>query len=156
MADTTLSTSETSKLALLLSDVQKQHIAACYAAGTLHVPKSGGGVTVKPDFRILALDAKLLEVELIEVGAINVTGRTDKSGLATADSVYKVTCRLKAGEKETDIRLHLCDVVGLLKQGGKGQMSFSNYKADNGNEYLVPACVNRASSAEIFDYINNK
>jgi len=154
MAELSTSEVKTGSLNLLLSDVQKQHIAACYAAGTLHVPKSGGGVTVKPDFRILALDAKLLEVELIEVGAVNVTGRTDKSGLATADSVYKVTCKIKAGEKQTDIRLHLCDVVGLLKQGGKGQMTFSNYKADNGNEYLVPTCVNRASSSEIFQYIN--
>lgn len=154
MAETTLSSSETSTLALLLSDVQKQHIAACYAAGTLHVPKSGGGVTVKPEFKAFALESKLLDVTLVEVGAISVTGRTDKSGLATADSVYKVTCRIKAGEKETDIRLHLCDVVGLLKQNGTGQMTFSNYKADNGNEYLVPTCVNRASSAEIFEYIN--
>lgn len=154
MADTTLATSETSTLSLLLSDVQRQHIAACYAAGTLHVPKSGGGVTVKPDFKNFALEAKLLDVKLIEVGAVNVTGRTDKSGLATADSVYKVVCKIQAGQLETDIRLHLCDVVGLLKGGGTGQMSFSAYKADNGNEYLVPTCVNRASSAEIFEYIN--
>lgn len=145
----TVSTAELLKIGF--SDVQRGHIAACIAAGTLYVPKTGGAVTVSKEFKEQMLKSGVETVRLLEVGAISVTGRNDRSGLPTSDSVYKIECKVQAGQLQTSIRLHLCDVVALINsENNETKFSFSEYQG-----YLVPSAHNRATASEIAEYLKS-
>ncbi len=140
----------------LSSALRAQILASC-VAGTFYVPASGGGVTVDPEFQATVKN-KTVEVELLEVGEPQKSGRTGSNGYATNQDVFKSVCRIKHGTLETGIKLNFVDVVTLMAKGGKGTIYFGTYTPDGqkvGEEktYLVPVASGRVSATDVAEYI---
>ena len=120
---------------------------------TLYIPKTGSGATTSPEFFAAVAD-KTIEIELLSVGEVIKQGRNNSAGIATGDDVYRAVCKLRAGTVESEVRLHLCDIVPLLESGGKGLVTFGVYQPQgNTNKYLVPKSANRANTAQIVAYM---
>jgi len=140
-------------MTLNITSAQRNQILASLGANTFYIPNSAsGGVKVEEKFKE-AVKKKTVEITLLEIKEIVKQGRTNKQNIATSDDVFRAVCRVSANEAgETDIRLHLCDVIPMLKNGNKGTFKFGVY-APSGTEYLVPENISRASFSEISDYI---
>lgn len=138
-----------------LTNAQKLAIHAANTMGTLYVPQTATGGAKTSDEFFNAVKGKTVEVELLEVGAVTISGRNNSKGIATTDQVFRSVCKVKVGNETSEVRLHLCDIVGLMKSGGKGSVTFGTYKPENSNNtYLVPVAASRASAAEVVEYVD--
>lgn len=132
--------------------VGAQILASCNA-GTYYVPAMGGGVKVSEEF-FEAVKGKTVEVELLTVGQPVKSGRTNKSNFATNEDVFKCNCTVKAKGKESELKLQFSDVVGILGEGGKGNVHFGTFKPEGRDEtYLVPVAEKRATSVQVAAYV---
>lgn len=146
----------------IISEAVRQQVLASFGAGSLHTPNSVSGVECSEEFFNLAKD-KTHEVTVVSHEGITKSGRTTKLSngavVATGDDVYRALCTIQIGTVEAKLRLHLCDLLPLVKSGGKGKMSFGTYYPGNETgperdkpevvKYLVPKAVSRYTAAEI-------
>jgi hypothetical protein len=137
-----------------ISSALLKQIQASAGNETLYIPKNGSSVSTSPEFFAAVAD-KTIEVELLTVGEVVKGGRSDKNGIATSDDVYRAVCKLRAGSIESEVRLHLCDIVGLAQSGGKGVVSFGVYQPTGKTDrYLVPKSANRATTIQIIEFLS--
>jgi hypothetical protein len=151
----------------ILSEATRKQVLASFEAGTLYNPQGVSGIEVSDEFFWLVA-GKTMEITVVSHDGIAKSGRTTTTRggtvLATNEDVYRTIATIECGEKQAKVRLHLCDLLPLAQNGGKGNVSFGTYfpdkqtgeeqKKEGVKKYLVPKAVNRFSASEIAEYLN--
>ncbi len=143
----------------IVSEAVKAQVLSSFNGGTLHTPTQVSGIECSEEFFTLAKTG-VHEVTILSHEGVVKSGRTTKLSngavVATGEDVYRALCTVQIGTLQAKLRLHLCDLLPLVKAGGKGNMSFGTYypnpdDKDNPDavKYLVPKAAQRYTSAEI-------
>jgi hypothetical protein len=142
----------------IVSEAVKAQVLSSFKGGSLHTPTQVSGIECDEAFFALAKDGTH-EVTILSHEGVVKSGRTTKLSngavVATGEDVYRALCTLQIGTLQAKLRLHLCDLLPLVKAGGKGKMSFGTYYPDPNDKgpdavkYLVPKAAERYTASEI-------
>ena len=145
-------------LKMNIAPAMRGQILAAISGETFYIPKNGGSVNTSSEFKEL-VKGKQKPTTLLEVGTLLKQGRTNSNNIATGDDVFRAVCKVKCGDLETEIRLHLVDIVTLLlADNNTAVISYGTYypeKEDKTTFYLVPACAERVNAEKVKDYIES-